>query len=69
MVSRLLNGLSRRMCRWWWCSPSPTSTFSTTASLTNWSGTHSVEPVRYYEPQTVAELEALVKDAHERGIK
>lgn len=49
------------MCR------GPATHFATNVSLTNWSGTHSIEPAKYYEPNSVPELEALIKDAHKRG--
>lgn len=43
--------------------------YSSSASVANWSGTHHTEPQRYYEPASVAELEALVRDAHAKGQK
>lgn len=35
----------------------------------NWSGTHTVETRRYYQPETMEELRALVKNAHIRRRK
>lgn len=35
----------------------------------NWSGTHTVETRRYYQPETIEELKALVKNAHIRRRK
>lgn len=37
--------------------------------LINWSGTHTVETKRYYQPETIEELKALVKNAHIRRRK
>ncbi len=45
------------------------TSFSSSASVTNWSATHHAEPQRYYEPSSVTELEALVQDAHAKGQK
>ena len=40
-----------------------------TTLLLNWSGTHAVtvSNQNYYEPDTVAEVEAIVADCHKRG--
>lgn len=37
--------------------------------LVNWSGTHSVHTTRYYQPETLDELKAVVAAAHESGQK
>lgn len=37
------------------------------ATITNWSGTHTVTTDRYYTPESVDELKALVRQAHESG--
>ena len=36
--------------------------------LVNWSNTHECHPKRYYEPETVEELEHIVAEAHEKGL-
>lgn len=33
--------------------------------LINWSGTHSVSTDRYYQPETIDELKAIVQEAHQ----
>ena len=38
-------------------------------SLVNWSGTHTVDIDRYYQPETMEELKVIVKSAHEKGTK
>lgn len=38
-----------------------------TEHLVNWSGTHECQVARYYQPETVEQLEELVKQAHEQG--
>ncbi len=35
--------------------------------LVNWSNTHECHPKRYYEPESVEELERIVAEAHEKG--
>jgi L-galactono-1,4-lactone dehydrogenase len=35
--------------------------------VVNWSGTHQVTTSSFVEPETTAELEALVADAHSSG--
>lgn len=35
--------------------------------LVNWSNTHECHPKRFYEPETVEELENIVAEAHEKG--
>lgn len=44
---------------------------STTTLLLNWSGTHAVtvENTNYYEPDSIAEVQAIVADCHKRGQK
>lgn len=37
--------------------------------LVNWSGTHEVEVERFYQPETLQELEATVAAAHKAGRK
>jgi L-galactono-1,4-lactone dehydrogenase len=37
--------------------------------LINWSGTHEVNVSKYYQPESVAELEAIVKHAQDSGQK
>lgn len=37
------------------------------AEITNWSSTHTVSTERYYTPETIEELQALVRHAHENG--
>jgi L-galactono-1,4-lactone dehydrogenase len=37
--------------------------------LLNWSGTHEVNVSKYYQPESVAELETIVKHAHDTGEK
>ncbi|UPR00577.1 galactonolactone dehydrogenase [Chloropicon primus] len=37
--------------------------------IVNWSGTHACTPVKLHEPETLEELEALVKKCHEQGRK
>lgn len=41
-----------------------TSKFNAGVSLSNWSGTHTIEPDKYYEPSSTLELVKLVEDAH-----
>ena len=36
--------------------------------LVNWSNTHECHPKRYYEPESVEELERIVAEAHENGV-
>ena len=36
--------------------------------LVNWSGTHAVSTDRYYTPESLDELKALVRDCHERSL-
>ena len=36
--------------------------------LVNWSNTHECHPKRYYEPESVEELERIVADAHAKGV-
>uniref|UniRef100_UPI00315B4042 L-galactono-1,4-lactone dehydrogenase n=1 Tax=synthetic construct TaxID=32630 RepID=UPI00315B4042 len=38
-------------------------------TITNWSGTHAVRPKRFFQPESVEELEKIVKEAHEKGQK
>ena len=35
--------------------------------LVNWSNTHECRPKRFYQPETQEELEAIVKEAHNKG--
>jgi L-galactono-1,4-lactone dehydrogenase len=37
--------------------------------LINWSGTHEVNVEKYYQPESLNELETIVKHAHESGQK
>lgn len=37
--------------------------------LVNWSGTHECHVKRFFQPETVPELELLVQHAHEQGTK
>ncbi|EIE19735.1 L-galactono-1,4-lactone dehydrogenase-like protein [Coccomyxa subellipsoidea C-169] len=37
--------------------------------LVNWSNTHECRPKRFYQPETQEELEAIVREAHEKGEK
>lgn len=37
--------------------------------LVNWSGTHSVKTARYYQPETLEQLKAIVEEAHVNGQK
>ncbi|KAK9918259.1 hypothetical protein WJX75_002661 [Coccomyxa subellipsoidea] len=37
--------------------------------LFNWSNTHECRPKRFYQPETQEELEAIVKEAHDKGEK
>lgn len=37
--------------------------------LVNWSGTHECTVAKFYQPETLSELEALVQEAHELGHK
>ena len=37
------------------------------AHFVNWSGTHEVTPKRFYQPESVEELEQVVAEAHEKG--
>lgn len=37
--------------------------------MVNWSGTHEVKVKRYFEPESVAELEALVLKSNEDGLR
>ncbi len=39
-----------------------------TIELVNWSGTHVVSTDRYYTPESLDELKALVRDCHERSL-
>lgn len=39
------------------------------AHLVNWSGTHEVRPRRLYQPETLEELQDVVKQHHEAGQK
>jgi hypothetical protein len=39
----------------------------TTEHLVNWSGTHECQVRRYYQPESLEELEGMVKKAHETG--
>lgn len=36
--------------------------------LVNWSNTHECRPKRFYQPETQEELEAIVREAHEKGL-
>ena len=36
--------------------------------LVNWSNTHECHPKRYYEPESVEELERIVAEAHAKGV-
>ncbi len=36
--------------------------------LVNWSGTHNVRPKRFFQPETIEEVEQIVRKAHEQGI-
>lgn len=36
--------------------------------LFNWSNTHECRPKRFYQPETQEELEAIVKEAHDKGL-
>ena len=36
--------------------------------LVNWSGTHHVRPKRFFQPETVEEVEQIVRGAHEKGL-
>ena len=38
-----------------------------TTMLLNWSGTHAVHAKNYWEPESLQEVEALVKRCHQRG--
>ncbi|PSC76820.1 L-galactono-1,4-lactone dehydrogenase isoform A [Micractinium conductrix] len=38
-------------------------------TLVNWSGTHECQVQRFYQPESLGELEALVKAAHAKGRK
>ncbi|XP_074276778.1 L-galactono-1,4-lactone dehydrogenase, mitochondrial [Silene latifolia] len=38
-------------------------------TVSNWSGTHEVHTRTFPQPESVSELEKVVKDAHERGQK
>ncbi|CAO2831640.1 unnamed protein product [Amaranthus hypochondriacus] len=38
-------------------------------TVSNWSGTHEVHTRNFLQPESVSELEKLVKDAHSKGIK
>ena len=42
---------------------------TTTTTILNWSGTHAVQVPNdhYWEPETIAEVEAIVQACHERG--
>lgn len=35
--------------------------------LFNWSNTHECRPKRFFQPETQEELEAIVKEAHNKG--
>ena len=35
--------------------------------LVNWSNTHECRPKRFHQPESQAELEAVVAEAHEKG--
>lgn len=35
--------------------------------VVNWSGTHECHPKMLHQPETIAELEAIVADYHKRG--
>ena len=37
--------------------------------MVNWSGTHTCYPVKVYEPESVSEIEGIVKAHHESGAK
>ncbi|KAL3136486.1 hypothetical protein ABBQ38_005740 [Trebouxia sp. C0009 RCD-2024] len=37
--------------------------------LVNWSGTHHVRPKRFYQPETIQEVEDIVQKSHEQGQK
>lgn len=36
--------------------------------LVNWSGTHECQVQRFYQPETLEQLEATVKQAHTTGV-
>lgn len=36
--------------------------------LVNWSGTHHVRPKRFYQPETIQEVEDIVQKSHEQGV-
>ncbi|KMT15130.1 hypothetical protein BVRB_3g062480 [Beta vulgaris subsp. vulgaris] len=38
-------------------------------TISNWSGTHEVHTRNYFQPESLPELERLVKEAHQKGIK
>jgi len=40
---------------------------STSTTIFNWSGTHQVSTKHFWEPETEAEVEAIVRDCHARG--
>lgn len=67
---RLVGGaaalLAGAACVAWARQPSPAASRGDgeAATLTNWSSTHEVTTSRYFQPESVEELEALVARAH-----
>eukprot|EP00252_Welwitschia_mirabilis_P014337 TRINITY_DN31509_c0_g1_i1.p1 TRINITY_DN31509_c0_g1~~TRINITY_DN31509_c0_g1_i1.p1 ORF type:complete len:620 (-),score=105.95 TRINITY_DN31509_c0_g1_i1:157-2016(-) len=49
--------------------PSPLSNEPEVHTVTNWSATHEAQTRVYAQPESVEELEAMVKEAHLRDIK
>lgn len=36
-------------------------------TVVNWSGTHSVQPKAFYQPESAEDVEAIVADCHAKG--
>lgn len=51
------------------CEAAPKAEQNEVHELMNWSGTHAVETERYYQPESVEELKALVSKAHKHHQK
>ena len=49
-------------------TPHPFTQMETAATLLNWSGTHAVHTHNFWEPETMQELEQIVRKCHAKGI-